>query len=65
MGDLRSDPLLPLLALAGAMLVSASLVAPVRQLLETVPVGALAWLVAGPSGVAAMAVTRVLGVRSV
>jgi hypothetical protein len=56
--------LFPLLALAGAMLVSASLLPPVRQLLETVPVGALTWLVAGTSGIAATAVTRVLRVRS-
>jgi Ca2+-transporting ATPase len=64
-GDSLSDPLLPLLALAGAMLVSATFLAPVRQLLATVPVGPLAWLVAGASGVTAMAVARMLRVRSV
>jgi len=64
-GDLRSDPLLPLLALAATMLVSAALLGPVRQLLATVPAGPLVWLVAGASGVAAIAVTRVLRVRSV
>ena len=62
---LRSDPLLPLLLLAGAMLASATVVAPVRELLGTVPVGAGTWLVALAAGAAAYALTTLLRARSV
>ena len=60
-----SDPLLPLLVLAAAMLVSATLLPPLRLLLDTVPVAGSAWLVMGLSGVAACAVTRLVHARSV
>ncbi len=62
---LRSDPLLPLLLLAGGMLVSASLFAPIRELLATVEVGPSTWLVVGIAGIAAYSVTRLLRARSV
>jgi hypothetical protein len=51
--------------LAGAMLVSATLLSPVRDLLGTVEVGGLTWLVVGASAVAALTVTRLLRARSV
>jgi Ca2+-transporting ATPase len=59
-----SDPLLPLLLLAGAMLVSATLVPAVRLLLDTVAAGALIWVLVSISGVSACFVTRLLRARS-
>jgi Ca2+-transporting ATPase len=61
---LRSDPLLPLLLLAAAMLASAALLGPLRALLGTVAVGPMTWLVALGAGVAAYTVTRLLRARS-
>jgi Ca2+-transporting ATPase len=63
--SLRSEPLLPLLLLAGAMLVSATLLAPVRQLLGTVSVGTSTWAVVAATGLAALALTRLVRARSV
>lgn len=62
---LRADPLLPLLLVAGAMLVSATLLGAVRELLGTVAVGTRTWLVVGAAGAAAYALTRLLRARSV
>jgi hypothetical protein len=63
--SLRSEPLLPLLLLAGAMLVSATLLAPVRQLLGTVSVGTSTWLVVAATALASLALTRLVRARSV
>ena len=59
-----SDPLLPLLVLAGAMLVSATLLPPLRLLLHTVPVTTSSWVLMVLSGLAAWAVTRLVRARS-
>jgi Ca2+-transporting ATPase len=63
-GGRRSDPLLPLLLLAGAMLVSAALLPPVHLLLDTVAVGTLTWVLMSVSGVAACLLTRLIRARS-
>jgi hypothetical protein len=47
------------------MLVSATLLGPVRELLGTVAVGTRTWLVVGAAGAAAYALTRLLRARSV
>jgi hypothetical protein len=62
---LRSDPLLPLLLLAAAMLASAVVVGPVRELLGTVAVGPTTWLGALVAGAAAYTLTSLLRARSV
>jgi Ca2+-transporting ATPase len=58
------DPLLPLILLAGTMLVSATLVPPLRNLLDTVAIGADTWALVGLSGVAAWALTRLVHARA-
>lgn len=62
--DLR-DPLLPLLLLAGAMLVAVTLLPPVRQLLATVAIGPQTWVVVGGCALAGYAGTRLLRARAV
>ena len=63
--ELLSDPLLPLLLLAGGMLGSAALLAPIRALLGTVSVDTSTWLIVAAAGAAAHALTRLLRARSV
>lgn len=58
--DGRPDVLLPALLLAATMLAASATLAPLRQLLDTRPVGGTVWVLAGAAATGAFATARLL-----
>jgi Ca2+-transporting ATPase len=62
--DRRPDVLLPALLLAATMLAASATIGPLRQLLDTGPVGGAVWAMAGAAALGAFATARLVRGRS-